>query len=149
MATHHASHAYPNVISRATQNFHIHSRTHLTQHSHHTNRILSLAQDILHLPHSQLRISSSGSRSINPTYPRYHSNTTTDMSRRPPGRGDKRAGGKRPPKTREESISRNLSYLLRHNAAAEGVHVDDGGWAIVADVVGLVDLVFSKLHHSL
>ena len=67
------------------------------------------------------------------------------MPGRPPGRGDKKAGGKRPPKTREESISRNLSYLLRHNAEAEGVHVDEGGWAVVADVVSVVDLIPKNL----
>ena len=63
------------------------------------------------------------------------------MSHRPPPRGDRKAGPKRPPKSREETISRNLSYLLRHNAEKEDVHVDEGGWAVVADVVGLLNAV--------
>ncbi len=33
-------------------------------------------------------------------------------------------------------MSRNLSYLLRHQAADEGIRLDEGGWACVADVVG-------------
>ena len=53
------------------------------------------------------------------------------------GRGSRRGGGGRTkaPPTREESISRLLSYLLRHHAKNEGVKYDDGGWANVADVV--------------
>lgn len=32
-------------------------------------------------------------------------------------------------------ISRSLSLLLRHKAEEEGVRLDDGGWAVVTDVV--------------
>lgn len=38
---------------------------------------------------------------------------------------------------KEVDISKGLSYLLRHGAKNEGVRVDEGGWANVADVVGL------------
>ncbi len=45
-------------------------------------------------------------------------------------------GGGKPPQSREVTVSRNLSYLLRHQAADEGIRLDEGGWACVADVVG-------------
>ncbi len=38
--------------------------------------------------------------------------------------------------SREVDISKSLSYLLRHGARDEGVRLDEGGWANVADVVG-------------
>ena len=38
---------------------------------------------------------------------------------------------------KEVDISKGLSYLLRHGAKNEGVRLDEGGWANVADVVGL------------
>lgn len=44
--------------------------------------------------------------------------------------------GKRKGASREIDISKNLSYLLRHGAESEGIELDDGGWASVADVVG-------------
>lgn len=54
----------------------------------------------------------------------------------PSGRGGgQKTGAKRPPKTRDEMISRSLSLLLRHKAEEEGVRLDDGGWAVVTDVV--------------
>lgn len=54
--------------------------------------------------------------------------------------------GKRKGASREIDISKNLSYLLRHGAESEGIELDEGGWASVADVVGfscLVSLSFS------
>ena len=38
--------------------------------------------------------------------------------------------------SREVDISKSLSYLLRHGAKDEGIRLDEGGWANVADVVG-------------
>ena len=38
---------------------------------------------------------------------------------------------------KEVDISKGLSYLLRHGAKKEGIRLDEGGWANVADVVGL------------
>ena len=40
------------------------------------------------------------------------------------------------PQTREVTISKNLTYLLRHGAKEERIVVDEGGWVNVADVVG-------------
>lgn len=45
-----------------------------------------------------------------------------------------RAGG-RQPLSREVSISKALSYVLRHGAEKEGLRLDDGGWAHASDVV--------------
>lgn len=62
-------------------------------------------------------------------------------NKRGPGgssRGDKKAGSRSAPPTREVTISKNLSYLLRHNAKDEGIELDEGGWANVADVVGRI-----------
>ena len=39
--------------------------------------------------------------------------------------------------SKEVDISKSLSYLLRHGAKDEGIKLDEGGWANVADVVGL------------
>ncbi|KAL9075285.1 MAG: hypothetical protein Q9161_001662 [Pseudevernia consocians] len=36
---------------------------------------------------------------------------------------------------REVEVSKSLSYLLRHGAKAEGIQLDDAGWANVADVL--------------
>lgn len=72
-------------------------------------------------------------------------------SNRGPGgssRGDKKAGSRRPPPTREVTISKNLSYLLRHNAKDEGIELDEGGWANVADVVGDV-YFFSSVNRGI
>lgn len=44
--------------------------------------------------------------------------------------------GKRKGALREIDISKNLSYLLRHGAKSEGIELDEGGWANVADIVG-------------
>ena len=46
---------------------------------------------------------------------------------------------------REVEISKSLSYLLRHAAKNEGLELDEGGWANVADVVGLNPLLFCLL----
>ena len=48
------------------------------------------------------------------------------------GRGRGRAKQDMP---RDVNISKSLSFLLRHGAKAEGVELDDGGWANLADVV--------------
>lgn len=49
--------------------------------------------------------------------------------------------GKGGTSSREVDISKSLSYLLRHGARKEGLRLDDGGWANVADVVGFVFLI--------
>lgn len=46
-----------------------------------------------------------------------------------------RGGNRRLPQTREVMISKALSFLLRHGGLEEGVEMDEGGWANVADVV--------------
>ena len=51
------------------------------------------------------------------------------------GPRDDRKRNSKAPRSREETISRALSYLLRHNAASEGIVLDDLGFANVADVV--------------
>ena len=38
--------------------------------------------------------------------------------------------------SKEVDISKSLSYLLRHGARKEGLVLDEGGWANVANVVG-------------
>ena len=38
--------------------------------------------------------------------------------------------------SREVEVSKSLSYLLRHAAKTNGIQLDEGGWANVADVVG-------------
>lgn len=40
--------------------------------------------------------------------------------------------------SKEVDISKSLSYLLRHGARKEGLVLDEGGWANVADVVGFI-----------
>jgi 2'-phosphotransferase len=49
-------------------------------------------------------------------------------------RGDRRGGGGGPP-SREVTVSKALSYLLRHAAEREGLKIDSQGYANVADVV--------------
>ncbi|KAK4693676.1 hypothetical protein P7C71_g3773, partial [Lecanoromycetidae sp. Uapishka_2] len=46
-----------------------------------------------------------------------------------------KGGGRRPPQTREVNVSKALSFLLRHGGKDEGITIDDGGWASVADVL--------------
>lgn len=60
------------------------------------------------------------------------------------GRGGKSGGG-RPPPSREVTISKALSFVLRHGAQAEGIELDEGGWANVADLVS--DMLFSGSGH--
>lgn len=69
--------------------------------------------------------------------------STLGMARRENsnGRGGK-GGGRRPPAMREVTISKALSFLLRHGGRDEGVEMDEGGWANVVDVVGLSFLRF-------
>ena len=50
----------------------------------------------------------------------------------PKDRNGKSKGGA----SKEVDISKSLSYLLRHGAKDEGIKLDEGGWANVADVVG-------------
>lgn len=45
-------------------------------------------------------------------------------------------GGKGKSASREVEVSKSLSYLLRHGAKAEGIQLDEAGWANVANVVG-------------
>jgi hypothetical protein len=53
----------------------------------------------------------------------------------PAGRGRGKGGGSSRPQSREVTISKALSFLLRHGAKDEGVRIDEGGWVCVADVV--------------
>ena len=38
---------------------------------------------------------------------------------------------------REVTVSKAMSYLLRHGAEKEGVKIDEGGWVRVEDLVSL------------
>lgn len=58
-------------------------------------------------------------------------------------RGAHTGSGGKPPQSREVTVSRHLSSLLRHNAASQGVRLDEGGWANVAHVVGWIGFFFS------
>ena len=61
---------------------------------------------------------------------------STSNNRRGGGRGGGGKGGKhRQPQSREVTVSKALSFLLRHGAKDEGVQLDEGGWANVRDVV--------------
>ena len=52
-------------------------------------------------------------------------------------RGRRGGGGGGPPsQSREVTVSKALSFVLRHGAEAEGIELDEGGWANVRDVVG-------------
>ena len=44
-------------------------------------------------------------------------------------------GGGSDPQSRETTISKATSYVLRHGAAKEGVRLDENGYANVADLV--------------
>lgn len=54
-----------------------------------------------------------------------------------------RGGRGRPsgPVPRDVSVSKKLSWLLRHGAEKEGLVLGEGGYAALADVVGLALLV--------
>ena len=51
------------------------------------------------------------------------------------GGGGGKGGKHRQPQSREVTVSKALSFLLRHGAKDEGVQLDEGGWANVRDVV--------------
>lgn len=51
------------------------------------------------------------------------------------GRGGRRRGAGSSEDARSESISRKLSWLLRHGATKEGIQMDEGGWVKVDDLV--------------
>ncbi|KAL4791942.1 KptA family-domain-containing protein [Aspergillus venezuelensis] len=52
-----------------------------------------------------------------------------------PGGGGKGGGRDRKPPTREVTVSKALSFLLRHGAEKEGLKIDARGYANVADVL--------------
>lgn len=51
--------------------------------------------------------------------------------------GGGRGGGRGGPLPRDVQVSKKLSKLLRHSAAAEGLTLDAAGYANLADVVCL------------
>ena len=61
------------------------------------------------------------------------------------GGGGGRGGKHRQPQSREVTVSKALSFLLRHGAKDEGVQLDEGGWANVRDVVRAVQIVISRV----
>lgn len=61
------------------------------------------------------------------------------------GRGGARAGaggGARPPQSREKTISKAMSFVLRHGAEKEGLKMDENGYANVAELVCFIVCVF-------
>lgn len=62
----------------------------------------------------------------------FHSQARFLSSHNMPGRP---RAGERTPQSREVTISKDLSYVLRHGAEKEGLRIDDGGWTNVSDVV--------------
>ncbi len=87
-----------------------------------------------HHPITQSQIPKSNSPRTHLTMTRRGAHTSSRGGQS--GRGDGKSGGGRPPQSREVTVSRNLSYLLRHSAENEGIRLDEGGWANVADIVG-------------
>ena len=80
--------------------------------------------------------------SLNPPFPFPFRRVMSTGNRRGGGRGKGgggSGGGKggkhRQPQSREVTVSKALSFLLRHGAKDEGVQLDEGGWANVRDVV--------------
>ena len=61
------------------------------------------------------------------------------------GGGGGRGGKHRQPQSREVTVSKALSFLLRHGAKDEGVQLDEGGWANVRDVVCAFQIVISRV----
>lgn len=53
----------------------------------------------------------------------------------PGRRGGGSSRGGRPPPSRETTISKAMSFVLRHGAQAEGLKLDKNGFANVADLV--------------
>lgn len=65
----------------------------------------------------------------------------------PPGRGggggrSKSGGGGRPPPSREETISRAMSYVLRHGAEKEKLRLDESGFINCEVLVSRSDFLF-------
>lgn len=83
-------------------------------------------------PYSKRRLSfsSRSSSSAARSYPTKAGSLTRAMP-------DRQKSKNKSATTKEVDISKGLSYLLRHGAKNEGVRLDEGGWANVADVVGL------------
>ncbi len=44
-------------------------------------------------------------------------------------------GGGRPPPSREETVSRAMSYVLRHGAEKERLGIDEGGYVNCGELV--------------
>ncbi|KAL8773826.1 MAG: hypothetical protein Q9194_004204, partial [Teloschistes cf. exilis] len=54
--------------------------------------------------------------------------------RRESGTRGKSGGGKRPPPSRDETISKAMSYVLRHGAEKEGLKLNEGGYVNCGDL---------------
>lgn len=54
------------------------------------------------------------------------------------GGGRNKSGGGRPPPSREETVSRAMSYVLRHGAEKEKLKLDERGYINCADLVRLI-----------
>lgn len=67
----------------------------------------------------------------------FHPPKAGSLTRAMPNSGRKGRGD-----PRDIEISKSLSYLLRHGAKTEGIQLDEGGWANVADVVGFCAVSF-------
>lgn len=65
-------------------------------------------------------------------------------SRQKDGGGGRGGGGGGRGEAREITVSKAMSYLLRHGAEKEGVNIDEGGWVRVGDLVSCV-LLFRAL----
>ncbi len=53
----------------------------------------------------------------------------------PGRRGGGSSRGGRPPQSRETTVSKAMSFVLRHGAEAEGLKLDENGYANVAELV--------------
>lgn len=53
----------------------------------------------------------------------------------PGRRGGGSSRGGRPPQSREMTVSKAMSFVLRHGAEAEGLKLDENGYANVAELV--------------
>ena len=86
---------------------------------------------------------------LEPKVPKLHSMTGTRKSERTnrgsSQRGGRSRGGGRSAQPRETVVSKALSFLLRHGARGEGIELDDGGWANLADVVSGLRNFFTSL----
>ncbi|KAL8639602.1 MAG: hypothetical protein Q9228_003384, partial [Teloschistes exilis] len=62
------------------------------------------------------------------------------------GTRGKSGGGKRPPPSRDETISKAMSYVLRHGAEKEGLKLNEGGYVNCGDLIDLpVQLAWPRL----